>query len=331
MLPLVTHDELRPLLGAYAAGALAESAAEVVRAHLASGCTECLRDIFSRPVGLPRGAGDESSRTVTEPPHDEAERHAAHAPPPAPVRRGRRWGLAVTIVVLALALATFASWTIYDLREREAARHAEAVRLAARVSELEAARAELATRVDGLAHDREAARDEATRQAEAVRATAEENASLTAELEAARGRIATLTRSVQRRDSEIAQLVTGVDEQRAVHDLAATPGVELVRLKPIAPVADAGGHVLWHPARDTILLYAFDLPPLPEGNHYRVRLRLGDGRVEDGPVFRPGPRGDVALPIRLSGGAAHLREVQVVRDSTAEPVLAGQTRPLPAS
>ena len=94
---------------------------------------------------------------------------------------------------------------------------------------------------------------------------------------------------------------------------------------------DAGGHVLWHPARDTILLYAFDLPPLPEGNHYRVRLRLGDGRVEDGPVFRPGPRGDVALPIRLTGGAAHLREVQVVRDSTAEPVLAGQTRPLPSS
>ena len=135
MLPLVTHDELRPLLGAYAAGALAESAAEAVRAHLASGCTECLHDIFSRPVGLPRGGGDESSRTATEPPHDEAERHAVHAPPPAPVRRGRRWGLAVTIVVLALALATFASWTIYDLREREAARHAEAVRLAARVSE----------------------------------------------------------------------------------------------------------------------------------------------------------------------------------------------------
>ena len=136
---------------------------------------------------------------------------------------------------------------------------------------------------------------------------------------------------MQRRDSEIAQLVTGVDEQRAVHDLAATPGVELVRLKPIAPVADAGGHVLWHPARDTILLYAFDLPPLPEGHRYRVRLRLGDGRVEDGPVFRPGPRGDVALPIRLSSSPAHLREVQVVRDSTAEPVLAGQTRPLPAS
>ena len=332
--PLVTHDELRALLGAYAAGVLSESAAEAVRAHLASGCKECLHDVFSRPVGLQ----PEPPRAAAALPDDGSEAHAAPAPPARRVRRGRRWGLVVAVVLLALALATFAGWTIYDLREREAAHHAEAVRLAARVSELETARAELNTaraelntRIEALAQDREAAREEATRQAEAVRATAEENASLAAELEAARARIAALSRGVQRRDTEIAQLLAGGDEQRTMRELAATPGLELVRLRPVPPVTGAGGHVLWHPARDTLVLYAFDLPPLAEGARYRVRLRLGDGRVEEGPVFRPGPRGDVALPVRVNGGPVPLREVQVVRDGTAEPVLAGQTRSLPAS
>ena len=336
--PLVTHDELRALLGAYAAGALSESAAEAVRAHLASGCKECLHDVFSRPVGLQPTREAEPAREVTEPPRDVPETPATSVPPARRVRRGRRWGLVVAIVLLALALATFASWTIYDLREREAAHHGEAVRLAARVSELETARAELNTaraelntRIEALGQDREAAREEAVRQAEAVRATAEENASLKAELEAARARIATLSRGVQRRDTEISQLLAGGDEERVMRELAATPGLELVRLRPIPPVTDAGGHVLWHPARDTLVLYAFDLPPLAEGARYRVRLRLGDGRVEEGPVFRPGPRGDVALPIRVNGGPLPLREVQVVRDATAEPVLVGQTRSLPAS
>src|SRR5262249_57098600 len=97
------------------------------------------------------------------------------------------------------------------------------------------------------------------------------------------------------------------------------------------PAAGAGGRARWPPARDALVLSGFDPPPLAEGARYRVRLRLGDGRVEEGPVFRPGPRGDVALPVRVNGGPVPLREVQVVRDGTAEPVLAGQTRSLPAS
>jgi hypothetical protein len=50
----VNHHEVQGLLAAYAAGTLAEAEAERVRAHLASGCLECLADVFARPVGLPR-------------------------------------------------------------------------------------------------------------------------------------------------------------------------------------------------------------------------------------------------------------------------------------
>jgi len=50
----VSHDEAQSLLAAYAAGTLAEAEAEGVRAHLASGCIQCLTSVFARPVGLPR-------------------------------------------------------------------------------------------------------------------------------------------------------------------------------------------------------------------------------------------------------------------------------------
>lgn len=50
----VTHDELRTRLRPYADGTLEGSDAELVRTHLATGCPECLRDVFARPIGLPR-------------------------------------------------------------------------------------------------------------------------------------------------------------------------------------------------------------------------------------------------------------------------------------
>ena len=50
----MTHAEVQALLQAYADGSLGEADAEVVRAHLASGCEDCLRDVFTRPVALPR-------------------------------------------------------------------------------------------------------------------------------------------------------------------------------------------------------------------------------------------------------------------------------------
>jgi hypothetical protein len=50
----VTHAELRSRLRAYADGTLDGSDVEIVRAHLASGCPDCLREVFTRPPGLPR-------------------------------------------------------------------------------------------------------------------------------------------------------------------------------------------------------------------------------------------------------------------------------------
>ena len=50
----VTHADLHGSLHAYADGTLDDASAELVRAHLATGCAECLREVFTRRVGLPR-------------------------------------------------------------------------------------------------------------------------------------------------------------------------------------------------------------------------------------------------------------------------------------
>ena len=50
----MTHAEVRERLRPYADGTLDDADAEVVRIHLATGCADCLRDVFTRPVGVPR-------------------------------------------------------------------------------------------------------------------------------------------------------------------------------------------------------------------------------------------------------------------------------------
>src|SRR5262249_21756933 len=108
----VTHDELRAVLTPYAAGELAEEPAEVVRAHLATGCPDCLSALFRLPVGRPRIPWDGGLRR-------------------------ERWLAPATAAVLALALAALVAWTIRDLRRREAERRAESVSAAARLIEVE--------------------------------------------------------------------------------------------------------------------------------------------------------------------------------------------------
>jgi hypothetical protein len=312
----VTHEELHALLPAYAEGTLDGTTSEAVRAHLACGCLECLQEVFGRPVGLPRVAPPPASRPE---PHPLPVLTAA-----VPIVAPRRRGLEVAVVVLALALAAVAAWTIAELRGREATYRAQAAATAAQLAEAEAARRELVTRGHGLERDLAGAEAEAARQAEAVRETAEASARLQTELDAARERIATLTRGLRRRDSEIDRLLQSFDDERALRGLLATPGMEVLPLKPVAPFRDVRGQALWHPGRDTVLVYAFGLPPLATRSTYRVRVALDDGQEVPGPAFRVDTRSDIAIPVRIEGNGARLREIQVVIDPAAQPVLAGR-------
>lgn len=297
----MTHDELRAVLPPYAAGELEEEPAEVVRAHLATGCPDCLGALFRLPVGRPRGRWEVDLRR-------------------------ERWLAPATAVVLALALAALVGWTIHDLRQREAERRAEGVRAAARLVEVETARAEAAARSDTLARALEAGRAEVAEARAATGVAAGERARLEAERAAAAARIDSLLRSIRRRDTEIDRLLGGAPE-RTLADLAAMPGFGVARLEPRSSGV-ARGHLLWHPARAAALLYAFALPPARRA--YRIELELDDGRVQAGPAFEPDPEGDAVLAIRLPVVGARLRGVTVVQEPGARAVLGARLGAAPA-
>ena len=317
--PAVTHDDLHTLLPRYAAGELDDSDAVVVRDHLATGCPECLAAVFR-----PQGNGPPPHTLGAVPPASPAvgaARHVQH-------RASRR--LVFVLGTLAVILAAATGWMIGLLATSDSKRRAEAASAAARIAELDGMRAdlervrrELETRVAEAAEARATAEAEARRQAEAAQASAEASAELRGRLESLEARVVELTRGVRSREVEIGRLLAGA-EIRALGDLAATPGVQVLRLLPGPGAEDARGHVLWHPARERIMLYVFDLP---DGG-YRVRIQLDDGVVTPGPALRLGTHGEAATVIELGVRAARLRAVEVVREPTEDRVLEGR---LPAA
>jgi len=320
----VTHEELRALLPRYAAGVLDETRSEAVRTHLATGCDECLQDVFTRPVGLPVDKERQTANAVAARPRHRRRRRARRV---AGVLLG-------TVAVGAIALA---AWAFGALWGREAAQRveterlrAEAARLADRVTENERALAELRGRADGLAAALTAAREESGRQAEAAREMAEENARLAEQLDEARRRVDELTPALRARQRELDRLRRAADDEHLLRDLLATPGSELWGLRPVAPFRDAHGQVVWHPARREMILYAFGLPPLPAGSTYEVRLGLDDGDRVAGPSFAPSANGTAVVSVPVNAEAQRVREIEVVLEPAAAPVLTGSRRPPPS-
>src|SRR5438132_4684788 len=290
----VTHDELRAALPPYAAGELEEKPAAEVRAHLAAGCEDCLALLFRLPVGRPRN------------------RWQRRLPRPG-------WLAPATAALLAIALAVLVGWTIRDLTHREAEQRAEGGRAEARLVAAGSARAAAAARGDALARALEAARADAAEARAALAVAAGDRPRLEAELAASEARVASLLRSIHRRDAEIDRLLGGAPE-RTLADLAAMPGFRVAGLEGRSG-GGARGHLLWHPARAAALLYAFGLPC---GQPYRIELQLDDGRVASGPAFEVGADGDAVVPIRLPVVGARIRGATVVRDPGGQTVLAAR-------
>jgi len=133
MLRPVTHDEAAGLLSGYAAATLDLADAARVRAHLASGCADCLRELFGRPVGLPRPMPPVGLPRPVPP---------GHVSPP---RTRRTLALAVALAG-AVAATGLAAWTAHELQRRETRAARQSARLAARVSRLALKRERLAAR-----------------------------------------------------------------------------------------------------------------------------------------------------------------------------------------
>jgi hypothetical protein len=309
----VTHDELRGLLAPYAAGTLPQDDAEALRDHLATGCTTCLDALFRLPVGLPRVAADE-----LPPPVPMA------AVSPAPASNVSR----IVAVALLVGLVASLIWMVQQRSELRRLR-AEVDDLGMRLEAVQRERTAFSERLESrgreLADARASAREATTRHEEERRVADEARADLERDLAAAQARVDLLTRGVRRRDREIERMASGTDDGEAVRELLVTPGLQLLRLEAVSPFREGRGHALWHPARDVVVVYAFGLPELPSGDGYRIRV-TADGA--DAPVrtFRPGPRGEAVITVRLGAEAGVVREVAITRDASEEPVLAGRSR-----
>jgi hypothetical protein len=289
----VSHDQLRALVPAYAAGELAGAEADTLRAHLAGGCEACLEDMFRRPVGLPR--------IVSESPVSSAMRRRLAS-------LGLLGGLA------AVALAVVAVRAIGDLRRWQVSLREEADRRALVAAE---GRAALEARVRRLQSEVDGARAEASAQAEAARAMRAENARLEAALRDAAGRPVPSPAPTPRpmRQARSAPRST-------VEAPPAAP--QLGRLQAVPPFRDPHGHILWNPGRSELKLYAIGLPPLPTGAGYRLRYRLGDGRLETGPTLQPAPDGAISRVVTVTGDGVPVSEVEIILEPSARTVVAGR-------
>jgi hypothetical protein len=312
----VTHEDLRALLPAYAAGALDTEVFESVRAHLASGCLLCLQEVYDRPVGLPRTAFREAPEPAPAQPPPEPTPPPPVANPPVPTVR--HVGLVAAVVVLGLALAACVTWMIVELQTRLASEQATAARATARLGEAETARAALTARIEALAQAADVAHDAASRETAAER---EAHAEVAAELEAAREQIATLTRTLKRREGDLERMRLGLDGRDTLHDLVATPGLDLLRLRPVAPFRDVRAHALWRPGARSLLVYAFGLPTLPTEATYRVRIALDQAQNAER-TLTPTPKGEATAAITFDHPPTHIQDIQILLDPPGKQVLA---------
>lgn len=108
----VTHEHVRILLPRYAAGALTTVDADAIRAHLATGCSDCLEALFRMPIGMPR---DPQSMTTAGRAENGGPAPAFEAPRiPAPAGpasgAGASWLGGVAAVVIIVAALAWLLW-----------------------------------------------------------------------------------------------------------------------------------------------------------------------------------------------------------------------------
>jgi hypothetical protein len=166
----MTHDELRALMPAYAAGLLSGSQVDSLRTHLASGCAECLGDLFTRRMGLPAVPAKE------RPPPERPSPERSAAP-----------GLAGVVIGLLVALLVIEAGAFVTLRKRDDAEHR------AFLETMEAERAEQTDRITALERELSAAETTAAQRAMELQIAGDKTAELEGALADAKERIELLT------------------------------------------------------------------------------------------------------------------------------------------
>lgn len=255
----MTHAELYARLSAYAAGELDPETTEAIRDHLAAGCDGCLREVFT----LPR-----------EP----------VLLPPAPSRRSVT---PLVLGVLALAAVGLMAWWVRDGRRQLLADQTVSARMTGEIEALRGAQTALSgalARIE-LALDRD-----------------DETAAATRERADLVGRVAGIEDRVEglaRQSDLLADLLAEPRARQPVDELLTTPGARVHALVPAPPGRAGRGYAVWAPLRPVLLVHGFGLPALPQGETYRVRVRIDDDTTVSVPKVAPDAAGSLAAVVML--------------------------------
>jgi hypothetical protein len=294
----VTHADLRARLRAYGDGTLADDEAELVRMHLASGCVECLREVFTRPVGLPRAP-------------------IAVRRPPSTALVALGAGVAVAIGLAALGVpggrapasvptpppGPGAGLDAELARLREQCDAAEE-RARERVGQMEARLADSERR---LASASDATRSPAS---DPARAVAEGAAA-----SGARPETATAEESVTAPPAD-AEAVPGW-----LSELLSSGATRSLPMTAAPFVEGASGYAVWNPARGVVVVSAAGLPSDTREPVYRLRVTLDDGRAVTIAALAASERGTLTVTAALPDGGRRVRAIEVFRDPTPTPAL----------
>jgi hypothetical protein len=289
----VTHADLRQRLKAYADGTLGDGEAEVVRVHLATGCPECLRDVFTRPIGVPR--------------------------PPLVVRRSPR-GLVLTGVGVALAVGVAAGFLL-GLRDRS--NDLVARRLDALESEVERLRVE---RDRAEATVRRQFDELAARERETVASPTPVPAPVPTPVPPSPADVRTETPP----PSDPPAPPPRPDSRGVAGWLAEILGSEGARVVPLGPNEGASGgtgFAVWSPSRKMVVVSASNLPLAGADVFYRVRVTMLDRSTAWVGDVVASPRRDLVISVILPATAGRVERVDLYRDPPGTPVLTARLTP----
>jgi len=309
---VVTHDEIQAQVAPYAAGGVTGVVADDVRAHLASGCPDCLRMLYAQRAKLSRqGASSQPRREWRAPLLGIAVGAALGG-----LAAGAGIHLALRAGVnLAPLVPTPRASDLDRVRTKMALDTAEvSAKLARAEAELVRLQQDLARVRSDHASEAQHGSDEGTARDEVP---PDDAGSLRDALAASEQRGRALAREIRVREAEVEHLRRVEEGAVELKRLLATPGVRVVALRPQAGLHDPRGHAVIAPGAASVVVYA---EGLPQRGELLIRLLGAYGellRVED----IHAAQGGVFSHVRLAR-PAYVERVEIVRDN-GDPVLAG--------
>jgi hypothetical protein len=288
----VTHADLRQRLRAYADGTLDDGEADLVRVHLATGCPECLREVFTRPVGLPR--------------------------PAVVVHRSSR-ALVVAALAGAAAVGVAAGLLVGLRADPREVTDGRVGALASEVDRLRDERDRAAAAARACVDKPEAAAREAPSPAPAPSPSDV-------------GRPSDAAASCPPANCPPPAAEGGDEAEAGgmpgwVVAVLASEGARVVPLGPGEGAGGGSGFAVWSPTRRMVVVSASNLPLVSSGALYRVRVTMLDRSTAWVGDVVASSRRDLVISVALPDTAGRVARVDLYRDPPGMPVLTAQLAP----